>query len=564
MKIKNFLKGIFFSFVLFNISLYATTTTEGNVVSQKCWITSEEEMFPVGDTRGRFVLTQKVVKRDCNLTITVQGPCKKWEITRENFKISPDSYDTYITNSNEDSMGQFLATINAYEQLEHIWSGWKGYCISGIETDFSWMSDPMFWATMAASYALDSANYESQMEAANASGATTANAAEHAMNNTAQNGLSNQIGGEVNDWSESLAESVNEALGTSLGGDLGKCLIGYGVNMAQTLKNYMQDDKIGCDPVDEFCGNDQGNQQDSIEEVMTMDTVKFNDMLNAHPEYKNYIVVLSEENGVTTFRFKRPDEMPEATSSNQEQIKEMQQKLKDMKFAISSAVNTAKFAACVGTNGTFGEGASYDNGSSSGLLSVRTGLNAAITYAPVDPLTKLALKIAVQLAYSFHSVDTCHNRKDAQAAGSRHLKTMESLPHGLCHFIESDCEKKFLGKCLLRGYHYCCYDQVLSRILVEQIKAQLGRGWAHCTGITLRDLKYVSFRQCTPQDKKLGFDGAHQVGNYDPTQSYQYKAKCIDFTDLVNYLKATVSKDIDLSDFKEVFDDLNSQAQATN
>jgi len=553
MKIKNFFERLLFLFSIFlNIGLLCAA--EENIVDKQCWQTSEEELFPVGDTRGKFLLTQKVVKRDCNLTITVQGPCKKWKITRENFKISPDSYDTYITNSNQDSMGQLLATINAYGQLDHLWSGWKGYCISGIKTDFSWMNDPMFWATMAASYALDSANYESQMEVANTSGAATVNAAE----NTAQDGISNQIGAQVNDWSNSLAGSINEALGTSLSEEFGKCLVAYGVNMAQTLKNYMETDKIGCDPVDEFCGDDN-QQQESIEDVMTMDTVKFNDMLDSHPEYKDYVVVLSEENGVTTFRFKRPDEMPEAMSSNQEELQKMQQKLKDIEFAISSAVNTAEFAACVGSDGVIGQNSNYNN-DNSGLLSVRTGLSTAIAYAPVDPLTKLALKLTVQLAYSFQSVDTCNNRDDAQAEGTRHLKTMESLPHGLCHFIDSNCEKKFLGKCMLKGYHYCCYDQVLSRVLVEQIKAQLGRNWTHCTGITLRDLKYVSFRQCNENDKKLGFDGAHQTGNYDPTQSYQYKAKCIDFTDLVNYLKATVSKDIDINDFKEVFEDLNSQA----
>ena len=552
MKTKVFLMTLFFS-----VSILMAT--EGNVVDKQCWQTSEEEFFPVGDTRGDYVLTQKVVKRDCNLTITVQGACKKWKTISESFKITPDTYDTYITNSNKDSMGQLLATINAYGQLDHLWSGWKGYCISGIKTDFSWMSDPMFWATMAASYALDSANYESQMEAANASGASTVNAAEHAIDNTANEGISNTVGNSVNDWSESVASSVNKALGTSFNSALGKCLLSYGVNMAQTLKNYMSNDEIGCDPVDEFCG-DEDNTADSADEILTMDTVKFNDMLDSNPDYQDYIVVISEENGVTTFRMKRPDEMPDFENANMDQAKEIQQKIKDMQFALSSAVNTGKFVTCVGTDGEYGMGADYQSSNgASGLLSVRTGINAAIAYAPVDPLTKLGLKLAVQLAYSFQSVDSCNNREDAQAQGTRHLKTMESLPHGLCHFVEETCKDKFLGNCILHGYHYCCYDQVLSRVLVEQIKAQLGRDWAHCTGITLRDLKYVSFRQCTAADKALGFDGAHHPWPYDPTGSYQYKAKCIDFTDLINYLKATVSSDIDINDFKEVFDDLDSQ-----
>lgn len=112
---------------------------------------------------------------------------------------------------------------------------------------------------------------------------------------------------------------------------------------------------------------------------------------------------------------------------------------------------------------------------------------------------------------------------------------------------------------MLDGFDYCCYDQVLTRVLIEQLKAQLGRDWAHCTGVTIRDLNFVSFAQCTPVDMNQGFDGSKQMGIYDPTGSFQYKQKCVDLTSFKNYLKAQIGTEIDLSDFDSIFSDIKTQ-----
>ena len=540
-----------------------------NIVNKSCTIATEEQTFPMGDTSGKYVLTQEIKKRDCNLTMTVKGKCIKWKVTREDFRIDPDSYNTYQSNSNSDSMGQLIATIGAYSQLSDLWSGWKGYCIKGTKKDFSWMSDPMFWATMAVSYGLDAATYQSQIAAAQAGGTAGSSAAQagssaaQAGSSAAASSTTAQIGQQVNSWSASISNGLNSALGTSLKAGFGKCLIAYGMNMAQSIKNFMANDEIGCDPVDEFCGNGEDNKAESKEKLMTMDATKFNDLLTAHPEYKKYLKIISTENNIVTFRFKRPDEISEiGYAQNQEAMKKAMQKLKNIQFAVRTAVNTAALALCAGTGGTVGGQANYDNGGK--LLSVQNGLNVAVGFMPVDPATKLALRIAIQLAYSFKKVDSCDNRKDAVKEGARHERTEESLPYGLCHFVESDCADKLFKKCILHAYHYCCYDQVLSRVLIEQIKAQLGRDWVHCTGISLRDLQYVSFKQCSASDKKKGFDGAHQSGSYDPMGSYQFKARCIDYTDLINYLRATVSPDVNLNDFKDTIDDLSRQSAAGN
>ena len=548
LKLKNL---ILFAFIA---PIYLLAEDNTNPVTKTCSLPTIEETFPMGDTSGKYVLTKRIERRDCNLTMTVKGKCLKWKVTKENFTIKPDSYNTYKSNSNDDSMGQLMSTIGAYSQLSHLWSGWKGYCIEGTKKDFSWMSDPMFWATTAASYGLDASSA--------ATAAQTSSTAAQAGSTAAQaSSTTAQIGQQVNSWSASVSNGINSALGTSLKAGFGKCLIAYGMNMAQSLKNFMTSDKVGCDPVDEFCGEDTGDS-DSQDKIMTMDATKFNDLLASHPKYKEYLTIISTENNIVTFKFKRPDQNSAVVGAqNQEAMQKAMQKVKDAEFAITTAVNTASLAACAGTGGATAQ-ANYNKDNK--IFSTQNVLNTAVGLMPADPATKLALKLAIQLAYSFTNVNTCHNAKDAMKEGSRHEKTEESLPYGLCHFVEKDCVDKEVDKCILHAYHYCCYDQVLSKVLIEQIKAQLGRDWVHCTGITLRDLQYVSFRECSASDKKKGFDGAHQTGNYDPMDSYQFKAKCIDYTDLISYLRATVSPDVNLNDFKDTIDDLSRQSEAGN
>ena len=111
----------------------------------------------------------------------------------------------------------------------------------------------------------------------------------------------------------------------------------------------------------------------------------------------------------------------------------------------------------------------------------------------------------------------------------------------------------------MTGYWYCCYDQILTRILVVQLKAQLGRDYTHCTGITLRDLNYVSLRQCSVAEMQTGIDGAAEGSNHNPKDSYQYKNKCVDMREFIEYLQATIGTDISMGDFEMFWNDLSFQ-----
>ncbi|MFW1160575.1 conjugal transfer protein TraN [Vibrio parahaemolyticus] len=66
------------------------------------------------------------------------------------------------------------------------------------------------------------------------------------------------------------------------------------------------------------------------------------------------------------------------------------------------------------------------------------------------------------------------------------------------HFVGDYCAEKVLGACIRKKYVYCTYPSKLSRILMEQGNAQLGRGYGgaknpDCKGFTLTELENLNF-----------------------------------------------------------------------
>lgn len=527
-------------------------------INEVCSVSGEIDYFPIGDERGTSVLTKKEINRDCNLTIETQGACKKWETKNTTFELRPSDYDTYRSENHESALGSIMAIMGAYNQLEHLWSGWHGYCETGTKTDFSWASDPMFWASLAMSTMM------SGMEKGQFLADTEMAQSYNAFSASAGSGFNSMAAGT----------------GMKVGANFGKCLVASGVDMAANMYNYFGGDSGDgdCDPIDEFCGGSGSLSNTQESDIMTLDQQQYDDLIAQHPEAADQIVILDEENGILSVRFKQPSETEGSEAMNQEEMKKLQQKIKDTQFLISTAVVTMKMAACVGTGGKTGTTSNQDTQSGDpSRFSTKDGISMALNAIPAQylgpygALIKAALAIVLEFATSFKSVDTCNDEEDASAAGTRHKKTQESLPYNLCKLTSTSCaEKDFFGSgCGLDAYDYCCYDQLLTRILVEQLKAQLGRDWKHCTGVSLRDLNYVSFRQCTDHDKTFGVDGAKATQNYNvdgeltnpynPTESFQYQRKCIDLTEFKDYLSTTFNQDVDFSDFDNIFSDIKNQ-----
>ena len=538
------------------LSIALSTQSFAGIVSQECTYSGETDFFPVGDQRGNTLLTKKEIHRDCNITITTQGACKKWEDKPTEFFLDPSDYNTYKTNNFNGAMGSMLSSIGAYDQIGHLWSGWHGYCERGTKTDFSWANDPMFWASLVMS---------TVMEGSQEGGFLSGTSADFSS---------------VTKATGSAWQSLGAKVGMKLSAKFGTCLVSAGVDMSKNLYNYFKgDDAADCDPIDEFC---EEQNQATEDDIMTIDQTQYDDMIADNPDYADYIEILDSQDGILTIRFKPMNQMEGIEQKSQDEMQKMRDKMKTLQFEISSAIVAVKMAACGFSGGATGGTPSVGNPSTGGKFSVKDGIGTAINAIPAEwlgpygALIKAALSVVLEFATSFKHIDTCYNKDDAKEAGSRHLKTYETLPYNLCQLTSTSCaEKKFFGSgCGLDGFHYCCYDQMLTKILVAQIKAQLGRDWAHCTGITLRDLNFISFRQCTASDMQAGFDGTKVVLRYDEDgnlvspagwsdskwlDSFQHKKKCIDLTEFKKYLEATFSQDIDFSDFDRIFQDTSEQ-----
>jgi conjugal transfer mating pair stabilization protein TraN len=72
--------------------------------------------------------------------------------------------------------------------------------------------------------------------------------------------------------------------------------------------------------------------------------------------------------------------------------------------------------------------------------------------------------------------------------------------NSLCHTVGSYCSIKvpILGTCIQTTQTYCCFNSKLSRIINEQGRAQLARGWGgakspDCSGFTVAQLQSLDF-----------------------------------------------------------------------
>jgi hypothetical protein len=584
-----------------NATITGTPEVNDNSANIVCEVIEEEEFMPVGDTRGNSVLTKKEVTRACTISKTVQGECKVWQENNETNYLSPSDYKTYESKNFSDSIGSLLAALGAYDQIEHLWSGWKGYCEIGTKSDFSWAEDPMFWASMAVSLImsgsqegnfLDNTAVGDTVQSANeALGSTTGGLIDSAMDDTVSSGAVN-FASEAADqavmettteigW-EATYDAAYEAATSQFYQNIGSCLMAGGMNIVTSLYEFLQDTESGldCDPVDEVCDEQQLNEE--AEDIITMDSDDFNTLVesfeNSDPPENifDYVTIIKEENGIVSYRMKKLNEIPGVENIDTSAMDEMKEKMKEMKLAISLTMSAISMAGC--TMGYGDPDVTQVGGNDSDRADLRMGLSAGINFAakymgPYGPVIAALLKVALYVATSYKSIDTCHDEDDAKEAGKRAEQTQKSLKFNLCHHVYTTCAERSLlagdflqNDCVLDGYYYCCYDQLMTKILVEQLKAQLGRDWAHCSGITLRDLNYVSFKQCREGQMTDGihFDGAHQsCGDipacYDPTQSFQYYYHCIDMTEFLEYLQATIGQDISMEDFEDFWNDMTEQ-----
>lgn len=137
-----------------------------------------------------------------------------------------------------------------------------------------------------------------------------------------------------------------------------------------------------------------------------------------------------------------------------------------------------------------------------GTSGASVAVNIAISaISMINPVIGFAVKIAMDLYTNmFTKIDTCNKESDAIARSMNEYKTLKFNKNELCRETRTYCDKemKFLGikKCVRTGYDFCCYDKQTTKIFAEALKEQLNHDWSTCQGITINDLKNISFREC--------------------------------------------------------------------
>jgi conjugal transfer mating pair stabilization protein TraN len=92
---------------------------------------------------------------------------------------------------------------------------------------------------------------------------------------------------------------------------------------------------------------------------------------------------------------------------------------------------------------------------------------------------------------------------DALASCSSKEKDLSYLrANRMCVYIGSYCDKEesLTGLCLSKKESYCCFNSKLSRLINEQGRPQIGKGWGlpkapDCSGININDLQRIDFNK---------------------------------------------------------------------
>jgi len=464
--------------------------------SQVCTLISSHPYGYTGDVTGKRVYTKEEFTYECTETTTKTGPCARYEYTQQDFNVSNLEHDVfYQTEDFSGGLGSALAISQAYDKINGVWSGWHGLCQDGVDDgNWDWTSDPYVIGGMALSL----------------------------VGGSAAAGVDNGIIGSVGQYS---SETVKYATRTAV------CAARAGLDVASMMEDYA-DDGEPCDPVDEICGGDDVAQDNG--NIFTVPEAEYQDILAVNPEMEKSVVILDGVGtGVLTLKVVNPGIDTSAMTSAE--AKAAAKEAKEMTLKINAAMTTVQLVACVrGADAGSGSSASSSDGAES-LLSAKS--LALMALGAINPLLGLAASLVSNIYDSVSSsIDTCHDEDDAKAKGSRHLATYNSVPLGLCHFIESIETGSDASFSKQTRYRYCCYDNKTTRILVEQAKAQFAKDWQHCTDITLKELAVISFNSCDP----VALDAAVNGVDLPSTATlqarmgaYQFVNKCIDTREFI-------------------------------
>lgn len=79
------------------------------------------------------------------------------------------------------------------------------------------------------------------------------------------------------------------------------------------------------------------------------------------------------------------------------------------------------------------------------------------------------------------------------ACEDEELVTANKIAQNLCYYTGTECDEKWLGKCVIDRHDYCCFTSPVARIIQAQGSVQLGFPAASCQGFTIPELGMIDW-----------------------------------------------------------------------
>ncbi len=162
--------------------------------------------------------------------------------------------------------------------------------------------------------------------------------------------------------------------------------------------------------------------------------------------------------------------------------------LADVASSASSAAMAANFSKVGSFYGvTVWTGAASSIPAAGGLGTVNSLFSVGGFNFGFDPYS-LAISLAIQVIMKMMSCD------EASIYTSTYKET------GLCHYIGEYCSKKFLGACTEQKHGFCCFNSKLAKLINEQGREQIGKGWGtaknpDCSGFRPEEFERLNFER---------------------------------------------------------------------
>lgn len=516
----------------------------------------------VTDYTGKSVATKRAISYECNSTVTKTVGCANWKVITNQGSVDVNMSKvgtSFKERSNSSTDASVLS--NMLEDQFHLFTGWKGQCDHGklFNNPFSDPFKLLSYAMMVYSSSARITKYNADGNAIGSSAPlgetmakmhdTFSNAATsftkgwNEINEAVSDAFTSdvtKIEMEVDAWisaggGSSIIDAASSGIVSSVE-DISKTIkdyimspmntidVGYGtvkiyladyIQLGMSMIPTKEELKTSYDFNQAWLGDENADNQ-SVAYATCMASIGLS--------YPNLISYVASDMNATSKELSYPYDNPLRLSYSQIQYLAgaTSQKFVETMYAYISNNPASKYVTVIAKNGQAyyqagqvicaGKLAVASNANSVSMTtsdSSSSGINIGEAVAMMavkkllaaaPPPLNIMATVLLDLVMAFDSVNACTKLEDAVKLGTLQMQTNRFISYNQCYATESKCQKKFLGKCILKRDYHCCYDQITTRIFAEGVKEELGLDRKVCNNITLEHLKQISFRKCTSSE----------------------------------------------------------------